>query len=218
MLIQCQKRNAAFLTILDFYQEHTKEMDSSMLIERTYEAVKSMINLASKHSYKIGINAVPNVSIYSNRILISYLEDIPHAAELLMRDCIYLYVTLLNHGILLGGIVATGELYHNKNVVFGPLFKHVDELLLSNQPYPRIIVDQPEWDNTRVAYMYKQDEDGANFIDILHHLHNIEVSNEFDMSSEWKDTIISNITTLYSNHSSSSESHRWLQQNINDIK
>lgn len=214
-LIQCKLKYVAFLHILDIDEQLSNAEESSQLIEHIYSSIKSMLSLSSKSNKNAGIVKAPDISIYAEKIIISYSDDVPLAAELLIRDCIYLYVLLLKNGILLGGVLSLGELYHNKNVVYGPVFNKVKPLINVNRSFPKIIIDQTAIDIKQATHLYKQDEDGTYFIDIINNLQYIE-EHHVAASSIFTENLSYVMTKRRSNQLEYTASLQWLHQYLTD--
>jgi hypothetical protein len=82
----------------------------------------------------------------------------------------------LESGILLRGAMCVGDLYCEKDIVFGPALVNAYQLEESIAVFPRIVIDAKscmlhgaaESDLPRVEQFIQRGEDGAYFIDYLH--------------------------------------------------
>lgn len=82
------------------------------------------------------------VTVFSDSIVISYDAETQGQVFFILLDIIRVQLDLANKGIILRGGVSIGELYHNRETVFGPAMIKAYELESKNAIYPRIILDE----------------------------------------------------------------------------
>lgn len=97
------------------------------------------------------------VTVFSDSIVISYDAKIQGQVFYILLDIIRIQLDLANRGIILRGGVSIGELYHNRETIFGPAMIKAYELESKNAIYPRIILDQKLLD-----YAYENPSDHHN--------------------------------------------------------
>ncbi|BAM06331.1 hypothetical protein LFE_0615 [Leptospirillum ferrooxidans C2-3] len=119
------------------------------------------------------------VSQFSDSITVSYNLDEDSAVYHLLFDTYMLQIELLRWGIIVRGAIATGKLYHDDKLVFGPaLIKAVE--LEKDAKYPRVILDKKiidigkenhakwhssEYEEKAIRSLIEQDFDGEFYID-----------------------------------------------------
>ncbi|OME73992.1 hypothetical protein BK120_32460 [Paenibacillus sp. FSL A5-0031] len=163
-------RNVAFIDILGFSDLINKSGKHNTILKSIYESLtimRDMKNIIPEN----GVDELsPQVSVFSDNIVISYINDNRESEFLLIRDCIFLYLSLLTKGILLRGGITTGELYHDENVVFGPALVKAYKIESKFSIYPRIVVDDTNYYSELNGSLYKRDFDGLVYIDPINNL------------------------------------------------
>jgi hypothetical protein len=99
----------------------------------------------------------------------------------MMNECLILaaiqYELFLSSGILLRGGMCIGDLYYEKDIVFGPALVKAYELETNLAVFPRIVVDAKscllhgteEHTPPQFDFYVQHGDDGAYFIDYLHY-------------------------------------------------
>ncbi|WP_322549136.1 hypothetical protein [Flavobacterium psychraquaticum] len=137
-----EKRFVLFLDILGFQKiiEETEknEEPQNEKIEELILALKEMVKTVSpmpKETSKI-------VTQFSDSIVVSFKDNDLKESELFFRYVHRLIIKLAAKKILCRGAVSYGNLYHDKNFIFGPAL--VDAYLTESQAamYPRVIFDK----------------------------------------------------------------------------
>ena len=163
-------RNVAFLDILGFSSLINESGKNHKILESIYESLTIMLSMKNTISnYEID-ELMPQVSLFSDNIVISYINNNRESEYYLIRDCIFLYLSLLTKGILLRGGITKGELYHDGNIVFGPALIKAYKIESKYSIYPRIVVDDTNYYSEITGALYKRDFDGLVYIDPIENL------------------------------------------------
>jgi len=137
-----EKRFVLFLDILGFQKiiEETEknEVPQDDKIEELVFALKEMVKTVStmpKETSKI-------VTQFSDSIVVSFKDNDRKEIDLFFRYVHRLIIKLAARKILCRGAVSYGNLFHDKNFLFGPAL--VDAYLTESQAamYPRVIFDR----------------------------------------------------------------------------
>lgn len=158
------KRNVAFIDILGFSEMVNSSQSDSSIFDDLFEALQlmqSMKNLVE------GLDDVlkPQVTLFSDNIVISYLDNERDSLYNLILDCIFLYITLLAKGIYVRGGITTGLLYHDDTYVVGPALIKAYNIESKVAIYPRIIIDDNDYFSDIIGSVFKRDFDGLTYID-----------------------------------------------------
>lgn len=178
--MEYEDRIIAFVDILGFRDKVDKSKDSDEETMKIYNSLKrihqrkidnycdSMFNM---QSYGV------EVSTFSDSAVISY----PNKGDNLfwiIEDLIHLQFDLFMEDILIRGALTSGQLYHDKDIVFGPAMN--DAYLAESKMaiYPRIIVNEKilklcleniksNEDSIILTSMLRKDRDELFYIDML---------------------------------------------------
>ena len=201
----------------------------AMTVPRIHSAL-SMINRAMTSSLPgLGdsIKTSKQVTQFSDSIVVSYSLKERGAVFEMLYDIYLLQLDLIQRGLLVRGAIASGPLFHDSQVVFGPALVDAAELEKIAM-YPRVILDRDIVNlgsvdmhgdpNQTIQSLIKQDLDGMYFIDYF------GVSpGEFD--GGWDDLvqhqiqlreIIKKLSRLTRSHSIRLK-HSWMRQKFNDV-
>jgi hypothetical protein len=174
------ERNVAFIDILGFKEMVNISPQDLSQFHAIFDALQVM---KSMKGFVEGANSSlkPQVSLFSDNIVISYLENNEDSMYNLILDCIFLYISLLIHGIFVRGGISKGQLYHDDKFVVGPALIRAYEIESKYSIYPRIVVDDSDYYSDITGSVFKRDFDGLTYIDPIG---NFEiVSNAFTESS-----------------------------------
>lgn len=159
--MKCNDKAVRLLDIMNHISEEQKE---------NYEGILSQNDIGKE------------ISIFSDSIVISYPIDLGGSLFFVLMDLIYLQMELISSGILFRGGVVIGDLYHNKNIIFGPAMLKAYELESEKAIYPRIIIEpgtinegiksrasQNSFDDEAgyILSLLRKDDDGYYFLDYL---------------------------------------------------
>ncbi|GIP59102.1 hypothetical protein [Paenibacillus woosongensis] len=168
--INYQERNVAFIDILGFSNLINKSETNPQILIDVYESLKILKeykdNITSFNSDELS----PQVSVFSDNVVISYINNNKDSEYYLVLDCIVLYLSLLAKGILVRGGITTGALYHDKDIVFGPALVKAYHIESNYSIYPRIVCDDTNYGLIIEGSLYKRDFDGLVYIDPIDNL------------------------------------------------
>lgn len=183
-------RLIAFVDILGFTAETNKSTKSQEDEGRIHDALKLIHSLKEKNYGSAFMNMQDEgveVITFSDSAVISCPADRDDLFFLLLK-LIHLQMELIPFGILLRGAITNGELYHERDIVFGPAMNEAYEMEDKVAVYPRIIINEKaitqyveyvSGDEGRLQYLkdlIKKDKDGIWFLDILRQQEEIDGS------------------------------------------
>jgi hypothetical protein len=184
-----QQRIVAYIDILGFKsilndtvnkdgEDDEKKIDELIA---AFASMRDVWGLDKKSEvFDKSISQSKKVTIFSDTIVISFLEGEPSEVFYTLLEIKWLIMRMLWFGVLCRGAVAIGRFIHNDEYLFGPAL--VEAYLLESKAalYPRIILDRSVVDaganNTAVHHTAKmereyveslleQDSDGMYYID-----------------------------------------------------
>jgi hypothetical protein len=157
-----ERRYIAFIDILGFSNLIMDSTKSPDILEKIFRSLETM--QAMKHINDKDKKNDSEISLFSDNIVISYLDNEYDAEANLIMDVMYLQMSLYIEGVLCRGGITVGDLYHDNNKIFGPAMVRAYELESKYANYPRIIVDDCL---TSGGSFFTTDFDGIRFIDTL---------------------------------------------------
>lgn len=198
-------------------------------VERVHTAL-SVINDAIR--FEIAglserLKTTKKITQFSDSIVVSYRMAEPGAVFDMLYEIYLLQIELIQHGILVRGAIASGKLFHDQHVLFGPALIEAAELEKLAM-YPRVILSREilemgmfdahgDRDST-VRSLVKEDLDGMFFIDYF------GVSPE-EFDSDWED-LHSHLTELrqmilrlsrLTRNPSLKLKHSWMRKKFNEV-
>jgi len=168
------------------------------------------------------------VTHFSDSVVVSYLRDEPYGGGMtsILMDVHRLQLDLASRGILLRGAVTSGQLYHDKNFVFGPALNEA-AALEKFAIYPRVILDgeildeaglrrSPPTEYSRsISSMATEDFDGMYYIDYFN-VHLDDFNEDWDDLREYLETLRELIKSLENTKDPSIKlKHSWLRTKFN---
>lgn len=197
--VNYEDRICLFLDVLGFKDQVNKWVDSPQETGRLHSGLSEIFR-AFRDQLPVQQNdfyTSRKVSQFSDSITVSYDLQEDGAVYYLLNDTYLLQIELLKWGIIVRGAIATGKLYHDEKLVFGPaLIKAVERE--KDAKYPRVILDKeiidigkqnhaegnsPEYEEEAIRSLIRQDFDGAFYIDYF------GVS-PYNFDKSWKDIVI----------------------------
>jgi len=167
-----EERIISFVDILGF-KEMVKN-NSAEYINRILSIPKDYFDKQPEEKYKD-----IQISMFSDSIIISFVYTIEHAVYTLLLDLENILIEFILEGVICRGSIVKGEVFHNKDFLFGPAFINAYELE-KNMKNPKIgfskeIYDigckyhHPKNTNKQEEYslktLFMDDEDGYYYID-----------------------------------------------------
>ena len=124
-----------------------KEQETSRLLQ-VFEEIKTI-------EAKPKIRENWEVTMFSDSIVLSFLENDDRSISKFLFDVHRLFTKLLQLKIFFRGGISHGLLYHDKNVVFGPALISAYRLESTAAIYPRVIIEQHVVE--KLGYKYSLD-------------------------------------------------------------
>ena len=181
MRFDYENRIVAYIDILGFKNVVDASQKNAEVSERIHNALRRIHRIVEKNYSKGIANGTEfgiEVSTFSDNAVISYPAEKDNLFFLII-ELIHLQLDLVIEGVLIRGGITIGDLYHDKDVVYGPAMVQAYEMENKIAVYPRIIVDEKaivsylegiHGDTDAVKEIFvllRQDSDGLFFVDIL---------------------------------------------------
>lgn len=221
------QRVIVFMDILGFKNIVTNGNENSKLFDlMNYLKWLSRANYEGiLKEYDIG----KEVTVFSDSIVISYdVNTLNGSSFYILLDIIHIQLDLASKGILVRGGVTIGNLYHEKEIIFGPAMIKAYELESKYAKYPRIIVDEslleyafqnPSEQHTAEMELYylisllKKDEDGYFYTDFLSQIQELDNSKDMNLIINKLNDLIFN--GLKNELETVREKYKWLENYVN---
>lgn len=181
MSLDYEKRIVAYVDILGFKNMVADSRKNAEVSERIHNALKRIHKIVERN-YSKGISNGTEfgieVSTFSDNAVISYPAKEDNLFFLII-ELIHLQLDLVIEGVLIRGGITIGDLYHDKDVVYGPAMVQAYEMENRIAVYPRIVVDvkaivsyiegiHGDTDAVKEIFaLLRQDSDDLFFVDIL---------------------------------------------------
>jgi hypothetical protein len=223
-------RLIAFVDILGFSAEIKNPKRSQEDEERILEVLKLIHSLKVNNYGSTFMNMQEfgvEIITFSDSAVISCPAERDNLFFLLIK-LIHLQMELIPFGILLRGAITIGELYHERDIVFGPAMIEAYEMENKVAVYPRIIINEnaisqyveyasdDEDDLQDLENLIKKDKDGIWFIDILRQQEEIDGSfyNYIKWLSSFREIIINGLQNEKLNVR---VKYQWLRTYFNEV-
>ena len=171
-------RMCLFLDILGFSDRVRKSANDTNQFTRIVKA----INILRQHFSEDGAHISKRVTQFSDSVVVSYAIDERSGVFNLLYDVGLCLIRLMDHGFLMRGGIAVGNLLHTETHLFGPAMN--DAYLLESKAanYPRVIVQEDlllaarhapasqhdaEHELKYVQSLLRRDFDGLLYIDYI---------------------------------------------------
>lgn len=179
-----EKRVVTFIDILG-YKNIIKETEKDNVQAVKLLEVMNSISEEQKRNYEGDFSQSTigkEISIFSDSIVISYPIQLGGSLFYILMDLIYLQMELICKSILFRGAVVIGDLYHDRNIIFGPAMVKAYELESEKAIYPRIIIEKNtigegikfkasqntyEYEAEYILSLLRKDYDGYYFLDYM---------------------------------------------------
>lgn len=172
------------------------------------------------------------VTQFSDSIVVSYKLEEKSAVFDMLYDMYFLQIELVQRGILVRGAITSGQLFHDKQIVFGPALVEAAELEKLAM-YPRVILHQEIIDHGKRRYashhssadeensirsMLQQDLDGMFFIDYFN-ISPDDFDEGWDGLYEYLISLREMVRRLshLTQNPSIKLKHSWMRQKFNDV-
>lgn len=207
------KRIIAFIDILGF-KEHIKKTGKDKEYAKKILKVMKIIEEREKDNYEGFLseyNIGKEVTVFSDSVVISYPLNLGGSVFYVLMDLIHLQMDLIFHGILFRGGVVVGDLYHDRNTVFGKGMIDAYQLESNCAVYPRIILtidtviqgirhtpsqNTPEMELEYILGLLRKDKDGFYYIDYLRQYQELdEEEYYYIMLKEARKLIVAELTS-----------------------
>ena len=141
-----QKRLLAFIDILGFSEmiNNTIDKEANEIQDKTdylYNFFENAQELLKKEFHNNIENDSRVYNLFSDTIVISYLETEEGGVFRLFADVIFLLLTALKSNTMLRGSIVCDWLCHEENKIFGPALVKAYNMEKSIAIYPRIVFD-----------------------------------------------------------------------------
>lgn len=134
----------AFLDILGFKSIIDATAKNSDECERIFKVLNYIAKVRTENYDNAKGLILNDVSVFSDSIVISYPVNLSIGGALfhVLMDIVFICIDLLSAGIFVRGGVTCGQMYHDKNICFGPAMIKAYKLESEVAKYPRVVVDE----------------------------------------------------------------------------
>lgn len=221
------KRVVVFMDILGFKNIVGNANEKDKLFK-----VMNYLKWLSRDNYKGPLSEYDigkELTVFSDSIVISYdVNSLKGSVFYILLDIIHIQLDLAFKGVIVRGGVSIGDLYHEKEIIFGPAMIKAYQLESLKAKYPRIIVDKdvikyaylhPSPQNTSkqekeyVLNLLAKDKDGYFFTDFLNQEQELDDPEDIKLIIvKLKDMINEGLK-----HEEIREKYKWLESYLNEF-